>query len=140
MFSSENSERRNPSACRKPRWKTMATVKAVSIARFEYCSCPPGFRWARFGDPQPLSSSSESHTVRLLRCRRPASYSGQLVVLYDFLTYLAWLRLNEVIADPGYPRIHWGCNLCPRVVHQHRSGAHNGCVVIGRAVRQGRPS
>ena len=44
--------------------------------------------------------------VRLPRCRRPASYSGRLVVLYDFLTYLAWLRLNAVIGDSGYPTIH----------------------------------
>jgi len=46
-----------------------------------------------------LISSSKIHTVRLPRCRRPASYSGQFVVLYDFLTYFAWLRLKAVIAE-----------------------------------------
>jgi hypothetical protein len=37
--------------------------------------------------------------VRLPRCRRPASYSGQFAVLYECLTYLAWLRLKAVIGE-----------------------------------------
>jgi tetratricopeptide (TPR) repeat protein len=103
-----------------------ALVAVVSMARFEYRCCPPGLRWPRFGGPQPLSSSSEIQTVRLPRCRRPASYSGQLVVLYDFLTYLAWLRLNAVIGDSGYPRIQWGCNLHSRAMHQGAIPAARG--------------
>ena len=94
--STENSERRNPSVCRKPRWKTMPTVKAVSMASLEYCCYPPGLRCPRFGGPQPLSSSSEIHTVRLPRCRSPASYSGQLVVLYDFQRRLAHSPTGEL--------------------------------------------
>jgi hypothetical protein len=39
------------------------------------------------------------HTVTLPRCRRPASYTAQFVILYDFLTYFAWLRLKAVIGD-----------------------------------------
>jgi hypothetical protein len=47
----------------------------------------------------PASVSSEIQTVRLPRCRSPVSYSGQFVVLYEPLTYLAWLRLKAVISN-----------------------------------------
>ena len=79
--SSDKRDWRKPSVWRSRRWKTMPTVRTVSIAWSEYLCCLPGFRFPCAGVPYPRSSSSEIHTVRLPRCRRPASYSGQFADL-----------------------------------------------------------
>ncbi len=67
------------------------------MARFEYFGRPPRRFFAVFEGSQEPSSSSEIHTVRLPRERRPASYFGQFCTRYCFFTYLAWLRLKLLI-------------------------------------------
>ena len=67
----------SPSVWRKAKRNTARSVNAVRIARGEYQGCPP--RVVRGAARQAAIASSVNQTVRLPRCRKPASYSAQLV-------------------------------------------------------------
>jgi hypothetical protein len=49
---------------------------------------------------------------------QPASYSGQFVILYAPLTYLAWLRLKAVIGNSRIPGYTQTARMAQRAMHQ----------------------
>src|SRR3954463_16492966 len=66
-----------PSVWRRANRNTALSVRAVVIARDEYCGWPP--RVVRGSACQAAIAASENQTVRLPRWRKAASYSAQFV-------------------------------------------------------------
>ena len=124
---------KKPSVCRRGRWKMSRSVSAVSMARSEYCSCPPRL-------PTPTASqvaiaSGANHTVISPRWTSARSYAGQFPTWYFALYFGCTLdfmsrsftcrRYDGQEVDPGSPRARDPCTNAAatrRVLPRRRAG------------------
>jgi len=74
---------RNPSVCRRGRWKRRRSVNEVSIARLEYFGCPP--RVPTCAGFQVAMASRDNHKVTSPRWTSARSWEGQLATPYFVL-------------------------------------------------------